>query len=99
MTHDDDVVSEAIFACSPEASADLDATLVGAELRQRGAHVRWVDVLQTMRSGRVRWLTRGTWPEAAEDSPGGSRRGADDGMGGQGSAGRVGPVARPRRGG
>lgn len=71
---DDDVVSERAYPCSPEVCADLDATLAGQTLRQRGA-LQWFDVKQRLRSGRVRWVTRGTWPgpaEAARCAPGSS---------------------------
>lgn len=68
MNHADDIVSEKAFACSPEVSAELSATLVGRELGQRGA-VHWFDVRQVDRRGRVRWVTRGVWPGRSEAGP------------------------------
>lgn len=40
---------------------EIDATLVARDLAARGHVVTWVEVRQVSRSGRVRWVTRGTW--------------------------------------
>jgi restriction endonuclease Mrr len=83
VSYPDDVVAEQTFDLSPDEVAELHATGAGQTLAGRGDRVTWSTVRQTLRDGRVRWLTRGNWPGRPRGAPGTPESGQGRGSGGR----------------